>query len=71
MVVMDYRGVCDGLVMKAFFQVIDFNSGVMDVMTVMDFERFQNSGNVTDTKKPDRFRLLVSGFYAALLPASL
>ena len=55
--VMDYRGVCDGLVMKAFFQVVDFIKAVMTVMTVMDFDRFQNSGNVTDTKKPDRFRL--------------
>lgn len=25
----------------------------MDVMTVMNFERVQNSGNVMDTKKPD------------------
>lgn len=53
MAVMDLQGFCDGLVMKRFFQVIDFNRGVMNVMNVMNFERVQNSGNVTDTKKPD------------------
>ena len=57
--VMDLWGVCDGLVMKRFFQVLDFIKAVMNVMNVMNFERFQNSGNVTDTKKPDRFRLSI------------
>jgi hypothetical protein len=53
MAVMDYRGVCDGLVMKRFFQVVDFIRAVMNVMNVMNFERVQNSGDVTDTKKPE------------------
>lgn len=40
-VVMDLWGVCDGLVMKAFFQVLDFIKAVMTVMTVMDLKRIQ------------------------------
>ncbi len=45
--------------MKAFFQVVDFIKAVMNVMNVMNFKRFQNSGNVTDTKKPHQVRLLI------------